>query len=341
MLKHNKQEFNLPLTAVINIFAYNVNVKTIEALLITGGSGFVGQSLLDHLSNLPKDNLPKMIGLTSRNIPVNVPPSLTKKVQIEEISCNLHNAWDFDFQATHVINLAGDGSQNAYSQDSAADFGLITNNLVNWCEGQNSPTIFHASSGACYFDYSENRTLSENEKLHDVASGEFAFAHKRKFYIQSRIASEKLLKQSEQEGILSLRIGRLFSFVGNHLRQKPQYAVSSFVEMAESNKKIELTGNPLTTRGFLSAEDMASWIYRALDSTVDSSVLSIGSSSPVTMIELATFIANLSNSKIILLNPDSQADVYLADNYETCKRLQVTETIKWQEQIMRYMKIKI
>jgi hypothetical protein len=58
------------------------------------------------------------------------------------------------------------------------------------------------------------------------------------------------------------------------------------------------------------------------------------------MIELATFIASLSNSKIFILNPDSQADVYLADNYETCKRLQVIETIKWQEQIMRYMKIK-
>jgi nucleoside-diphosphate-sugar epimerase len=315
-------------------------VKTIETLLITGGSGFVGQSLLDHLSNLPKDNLPKVIGLTSRNIPVNVPPSLTKKVKIEKISCNLHDAWDFDFQATHVINLAGDGTQNAYSQDSAADFGLITNNLVNWCKSQNSPTIFHASSGACFFDHPENRIFSENEKLQDETSGEFTFAHKRKFYIQSRIASEKLLKHSEQEGILSLRIGRLFSFVGNHLRQKPQYAVSSFVEMAELNKKIELDGNPLTTRGLLSADDMASWIYRALDSTVDSSVLSIGSSSPVTMIELATFIANLSNSKIVILNPDSQADVYLADNYETCKRLQVIETIKWQEQIMRYMKIK-
>lgn len=312
-------------------------MENAESLLITGGSGFVGQSILDYFTTLSKDALPKAIGLTYRKSPVKIPTLLSEKIKIEHIRCDLQKQWDFSFQATQVINLAGDGSQNAYSQDSALAFRLITNNLANWCKHQEGPTVFHASSGACFFDNSESRLFSKSEKLLNKSSGESVFAHKRRYYIQSRLESEMLLKQIEYEGNISLRIGRLFSFVGMHLRHKPQYAVTSFVKMAKSNKKIEIAGSPFTTRSFLSAEDMSSWIYRALDSTLDSNILSIGSSSPVTMIELATFIADLSDSQIVLLDPDSLADVYVADNRDTCNRLNVSETQKWKEQITHYM----
>ena len=89
----------------------------------------------------------------------------------------------------------------------------------------------------------------------------------------------------------------------------------------------------------MNAKDLAFWIYKSLDPGVDSSILSIGSSTPVTMIELANFIAKQSDSKVILLNPETEGDVYIANNRTTLERLQVIETESWQDSVMKYMGI--
>ena len=121
------------------------------------------------------------------------------------------------------------------------------------------------------------------------------------------------------------------------MRNKPQYAVSSFVHMAETTKRIEIIGNPNTTRSYLSATDMSCWMYKALDSEMSGEVLSIGSSIPVTMFELASFIAEIAKSRVVLLNPMAEGDYYVADNQNTCERLQVFETEQWQTSILKYM----
>lgn len=309
----------------------------IESLLITGASGFVGQSILDYLSDLPHNQLPKRIGLTTRKKEVCTPFSLMKKTNVLNISCDLQKPWEFDFQATHVINLAADGSANAYSAESAALFCRITENLTNWCRTQVTPTVFHASSGACFGIVPlPLEDLSENSPSTEIRQQ--AEPRKRKdVFIQSRIAAEELLLAAEREKVLNLRIGRLFSFIGRHLRLKPQYAISSFVKMAETKKQIELSGNPLTTRSYLGAQDMSTWIYKSLDSNLDSSILTIGSSKPVTMIELANFIAGQSDSVVTLQHPLLEGDIYVANNHNTLNRLQVFETQKWQDLVLSYM----
>ena len=107
--------------------------------------------------------------------------------------------------------------------------------------------------------------------------------------------------------------------------------------MAETKKQIELSGNPLTTRSYLGAQDMSTWIYKSLDSNLDSSILTIGSSKPVTMIELANFIAGLSDSVVTLQHPLLEGDIYVANNHNTLNRLQVFETQKWQDLVLSYM----
>ncbi len=309
----------------------------IESLLITGASGFVGQSILDYLSDLPPNQLPKRIGLTTRMQKVCTPFSLMKKTNVLNISCDLQKPWEFDFQATHVINLAADGSPKAYTAESAALFCQITENLANWCRTQVTPTVFHASSGAC-FGIVPLPLADLNENLPSVEILQQAGPKKKKeVFIQSRITAEELLRVAEREKVLDLRIGRLFSFIGRHLRLKPQYAISSFVKMAETKKQINLSGNPLTTRSYLGAQDMAAWIYKSLDSNLDSSILAIGSAKPVTMIELANFIAELSDSLVTIQNPMLEGDIYVANNHNTLDKLQVSETQNWQDLVLSYM----
>ena len=318
---------------------YNILMDNIESLLLTGASGFVGQSILDYLSEIPSDYLPKRIALTTRTGSFPIPDSLKKKTSITEIYCDLLEPWSFDFSASHVINLAADGSENAYSENAALIFTEISKNLGNWCRTQNMPTVFHASSGACYGRFSPSRLTQSYDKKNEMTNGGHGGIDKKATFIKSRVAAEDYLKFMAEEGHLNLRIGRLFSFIGRHLQHKQQYAIPTFVRMAKINKKIEISGNPLTTRSYLSTADMADWIYRSVGSNVSNGTFNIGSSRPVTMIELANFIAEKSDARVALLHPEAEADYYVANNESTIERLRVTETKSWQELLTEYMHI--
>ncbi len=314
-------------------------MSNIESLLITGGSGFVGQSLLDYLSTLPKECLPQKIAVTAHNNRVKIPTQLSENIKVIEVPINLGEPWEIDFRASHVIHLAADGSQEAYTTKAAKSFELMAQNLIKWCEGQESPIVFHASSGACFGHTSLNPDDRESHFFNHESPTHLALESKKEEFIKSRLSVEALLERGRLEGVIDLRIGRLFSFIGNHLRKKPHYAVSSFVHMAETAKRIEITGNPSTTRSYLSAADMSCWIYKALDSEMSGEILSIGSSIPVTMFELASFVAEVAKSSVVLLNPLAEGDYYVADNQNTCERLQEFETEQWQTSILKYMGI--
>jgi nucleoside-diphosphate-sugar epimerase len=289
----------------------------IDSLLITGSNGFVGQSFLDYLSTLPLESRPREVALVTRGPKISVPRGLEFEKPLVHFQADLLQPWVFVFPATHVLHLAADGSAESYSQKAADSFVAMASHLAKWSSRLECPTVFHASSGAC-FDGPEVASLKSD-------------------FVNSRLAAEGLLRQVGSEELIDLRIGRLFSFIGRHIYQKPQYAVPSFVRMAIEEKVISMQGNPSTTRSYLSANDMSEWIYKSFLPDLDDAILAIGSEKPVTMTELAEYIAGKTGSEVLFLNPFIDGDYYVADNQETRVRLQVEEKTPWQTSIDRYL----
>lgn len=308
-------------------------MERIKSLVITGSNGFVGQSILDYIENLPDSLKPEKLTLISKSAHRVNNRSKLRNLDITYIECDLSKKWNFKSPGSVLINLAADGSQAAFSKDSADQFIRISKNLTDWASENKPKTIFHASSGA---SLGIKRIYGETASL--SLTGEPASFNKLDF-IESRIKAENNLLELNNENNIKIIIGRLYSFVGPRILSKKHYALPAFIAGALKNGVVEVEGNINTIRSYLHQEDMSEWIYRSLFVEKINSILNIGSSVPVKIKELAELIALETGSSVKYKNPDSVGDIYVADNAETLGILQSSENRKWKESVIECLLI--
>lgn len=291
-------------------------MSSIESLLITGSNGFIGQSFLAYLKNVPEKEAPKKIILVNRNIPVQVSRELQSKSEVIFFATDLTKEWDFNIKASHVLNLAGDGSSTAYSKDSAESFVKICNNLSDWAYINKPKVIVHASSGACFYNTSHNKEYLNKANL-----------------IASRLQGESILNQVKENSEVNIILARLYTFIGPNMLTKKQYAASLFIREAVSKNLIKVTGNPNTVRSYMHELTMSDWLYKCLLKNISKDFVSVGSSIAVTIQELVEFISLKTNAKVTFMNPDSEKSIYLPTIENEINFLGVSEGPKWQNSI--------
>jgi nucleoside-diphosphate-sugar epimerase len=97
-------------------------------------------------------------------------------------------------------------------------------------------------------------------------------------------------------------IARLFTFFGDGLDD--QKAWTQFIKAAQANEPLEIWGDGRTVRSYMSAYDMARWIWAILLYGESGECYDVGSDIPVTMEELAKDIKHMngSRSQIVIKN---------------------------------------
>ena len=305
-----------------------LSLNQIRFLMITGASGFVGRSVIDYLNKLPQEKLPLEILLVTRN-GIHFPLARNIKTITKIIKSDLRQPWCINFQPSHVINLAADGSFAPYSAEANRDFELIVRNLISWISDcTEKPRLFHASSGAC-------TEYESNPSSEGIFSPRYEFAKNRKNV-------EEILESASKSLNFDLSVGRLFSFSGTHLLKKRQYAISDFVNSAVSENRIYIKGNPNTIRSYLHQESMAEWILAALISADVNTDLQIGSQSPVTLHDLATYVSEITHAIVSYSKNPPLADTYLPNNLVTRAKLGVEEGKSWEiavEEMVNEMRV--
>ena len=293
-----------------------LNLSSMKSLLITGANGFVGQAIIQELGTLEPENLPSEIILVTRNgLNVNLPLSLREIICV--VSQDLTKPWRIPYRSSHVINLAADGSRAPYSKEASESFTLIGRNLINWVRNlDHQVNLFHASSGACFDHVGSNASqYLSNDKAE---------------FIIGRIKVEEELIRASKNSDLRLSIGRLFTFSGNLLLQKNQYAITEFIKSGLSERHIKVNGNAETVRSYLHEDAMADWILRATINPVALNPLQIGSNQPVTIKELAEYVAEITGAKVTYAPTSQPPDIYLPNNEETRSSLGVSEGTTWK-----------
>jgi len=280
-------------------------------ILVTGGMGFIGKYLVNYL--LKKENeiiIFDNFSNSDRKLPVNFKNENIKVIEgditkVEEI---VNAVKDQDI----VIHLAAKISVDESIKNPTETFHVNvdgTKNVLEACEKNHIRKLIVASSAAVYGEGSINNKLNENTKKNPISP-----------YGESKVMMEQeiekfLLKYNSLDCIIL----RFFNIFG--VGQTPEYAgvITKFMEKISNNEAIEIFGDGMQTRDFVSIYDVVKAVNDAIINGKNGTY-NIASGKTTTINELAELMISQSgkNNKIQYFTPKkgdikfSQADISLA-----------------------------
>ena len=238
-----------------------------KSLLIIGGTGFFGKSILDSFKRglLSEFNISKII-ILARNIDkfkLEFPELNIDGVELikGDIS-NFKSLPVVDF----VIHAATSTNMNDYSHIyKNAGKNNIEKAVSNFC---NLATSYHSkskilfcSSGAVYGKQPLNiEKIDENFPLQENLSN--LSVEKKNYCLGKRYAEGEIIKL----GILGLdvSIARCFAFYGKYLPKDQHYAYGNFIANAEKGENITVKTNGIVYRSYMFADDLVISLMKIL-----------------------------------------------------------------------------
>ena len=270
-------------------------------LLIIGGTGFFGKSILDSFvcGRLKKFQISQLI-ILSRS---------TDKFQIlypEFVSPNIKyingdiSIIDYLPEADIIINAATSSNQINYINDSSKEKKNTEDGVSNYIKlakkFHKNSKIVYCSSGAVYGNQPSNvLNMAENFPFQDLGN---MTTLKRDYALSKRNAEKQILKAGEDG--LNVSIARCFAFYGKYLPEDGHFAYASFLKSAKIGEDIIVNTNQEVIRSYMHSDDLVdSLIKVALSSNTNCPIYNVGSDKPISIFLLAKKIALEFNVNVI------------------------------------------
>jgi UDP-glucose 4-epimerase len=272
-------------------------------ILVTGGAGNIGGSLVNRLVQNPdhfvvvsdnlltgaKDKLPGESYSNWKFIKSDVN-------DFRDIS-SIMLAFNFDY-VFHYAAVVGVKRTLANPKLVLDDIEGIKN-ILNLSKNTGVKRIFFSSSSEVYGEPVEIPQYEDTTPLNS-----------RLPYAIVKNVGEAFFKSYQQEFGLDYTIFRFFNTYGP--RQSTDFVISKFIEKATSNQDITIYGEGSQTRTFCYIDDNLDTIERILmEGYCMNDVINVGSDEEITILELARIIIKIFNSKssIIHLPPLPEGDM--------------------------------
>ncbi len=279
-------------------------------ILVTGGAGFIGKHLVksliekgnmvtifDNFSNAEKSSVSYLVNMGAKIIKGDI-------TKLEDIT-NATKEHDV------VVHLAAKISVEESIKNPSETFHINVNgtrNVLIACEKNRVKKLIVASSAAVYGESSPEIKLTENSKINPISP-----------YGESKVMMEHEIREFIAKHNMNCVILRFFNIYG--VEQSPEYAgvITKFMERIATNKPLEIFGDGMQTRDFVSIKDVISAIYDAIENGKNG-IYNIASGRTIIIKELAEFMISLSGKDLEIIYSDakkgdirfSQADISLA-----------------------------
>ena len=268
-----------------------------KRILITGGTGFFGKSILDYNRRHPLGELTILSRSASRFAANN--PELSAGVRFIEGDVRTFSVGEAKYD--WVIHAATPARTDVPDDEMRSIILDGTANAIRQAKVCDAERFMMVSSGGAYGRGFE-RPISEDDEPHPVTA-----------YGIAKLEAERMAVDS---GLFTL-LPRCFAFVGKHLDRNAHFAIGNFIRDALRGEDLVITGDGMSVRSYLYADDLVEWLWAILVRGVSGRVYNVGSDESVSIRELAHLVGKSLGAKgavrVLGQSVPGAANVYVPD----------------------------
>jgi dTDP-glucose 4,6-dehydratase len=307
-----------------------------KTLLVIGGTGFFGKSILDAFSRdlLATWGIGKVIVMSrNANQLLQDTPDLVGQ-NVELYSADITNTETLPF-ADYVIHAAASTDVRNYLSSPEQEKMNIQAGTYNYCRLAKKfhikSKIVYVSSGAVYgvqsptVDKIDELSQSSNLTDMDISKQDYAAAKQD---------AENAINQLGVDG-LNVSIARCFAFVGKYLPRDQHFAIGNFIADVIDNRPIVVKAKHKVYRSYMYADDLVEWLMTIADhASPDCPTYNVGSDQAILVGDLARVLSQRYHvpNEVPLIS-DAKIDRYIPSIEKAQRELNLNITICLDEAI--------
>jgi len=271
-------------------------------ILVTGGAGFLGSHLCDHLLGLGHEVV--SVDNFYTGSPKNL-IHLRNNTNFESIRHDI--TMPLYLEVDGIFNLACPASPIHYQNDPVQTLKTSVHGAINilGLAKRVKARVLQASTSEVYGD-------PEVHPQPEEYWGRVNPTGIRACYDEGKRAAETLFFDYHRQHKLDIRIARIFNTFGPRMALNDGRVVTNFIAQALQNEPITVYGDGSQTRSFCFVTDLIEGLSSLFFTEGVHQPINLGNPRPITMLKLASEIIELTNSKseIIFqpLPPDDPRD---------------------------------
>lgn len=264
-------------------------------ILLTGGTGFFGKSILRYISRQEYwQQKVRNIVVLSRS------PSkfLADNPEFSGLKwLNFHQGdildpetlpWDDSF--SHILHAAADSTLGDRLDPLSRYTQIVdgTRNMLSYAQRTGARRFLLTSSGAVY-----GPQPTHIEKITEDYLGIPDQLNPSNAYAMGKRAAEHLCMLYRYAYDIEAVIARCFAFVGPDLPKEAHFAIGNFIRDALHHGNIVIKGNGKPVRSYLDQDDLAECLLKLLVSGKSGEAYNVGSDQAISLKDLACLVGKL------------------------------------------------
>ena len=295
--------------------------------VVTGGAGFIGSNLVDHLVRIDH----KVIVLDNfvSGKKANLAHHKKKDVKIIRVDISKSKNLDKYFKKVdYVFHLAGLAEIIPSIKNPKKYFNtnvLGTLKVVEAAKRAGVKKLIYAASSSCYGS-PKNLPTSEKEKI-DI---------KHPYGLTKFLGEQLVLKYATNFNMPNISF-RFFNVYGPRLNMSGQYSAvfGNFLKQKKNNKPLTIVGDGKQTRDFIHVDDLTNAFIKVAKSRLVNKIYNLGSGKEISINKIANLFGG---KKTFIPKRPREPKRSLANISKIKKDIKWKPTITIQEGIKRLLK---